>query len=228
MNSREVSDPWLQLLEGDSHCNSSLPSMVDDADSSLPSTVDQGIQSNVEGSSSRSRSRSRSRRLRRQLWAAASLRQLLEPNAGIAEAAGCSLADLEVLDVEEKIVNLNLPIYCHFYEADPKNSIRSLMVRMAVSRFYIGATIDPIRRWRGGTSDVRESEMPGHCQLWESMHLIAVCENELGQHAAKQLEAELIRFAKANWPETCANKVADARGQVMGINFMYMVVCDGS
>ena len=58
------------------------------------------------------------------------------------------------------------------------------------------------------------------------MYLIAVSENEAGQPAARQLEAELIRFAQEKWPETCANKAADARGQVDGINFMYMVVKD--
>ena len=59
------------------------------------------------------------------------------------------------------------------------------------------------------------------------MHLLAVSENEIGKPAAKQLEADLIHFAQADWPETCTNKAADARGQVMGINFMYMVVYDG-
>ena len=51
------SDPWLELLN-----DGRLPSTDDHGDSSLPSTVDQGIQSNVDGSRTRSRSRSRSRR----------------------------------------------------------------------------------------------------------------------------------------------------------------------
>ena len=100
------------------------------------------------------------------------------------------------------------------------------MMRLRVTRFYIGATIDPIRRWLGGTSDVRESDMQGHCQEYHSMYLLAVSENEVGQPVARQLEAELIRFAQENWPEICANKAADARGQVDGLNFMYMVVKD--
>ena len=58
------------------------------------------------------------------------------------------------------------------------------------------------------------------------MYLLAVSENEVGQPVARQLEAELIRFAQENWPEICANKAADARGQVDGLNFMHMVVKD--
>ena len=99
-------------------------------------------------------------------------------------------------------------------------------MRIWVSRFYIGATIDPIRRWLGGTSDGRESDMPGHCQEYHGMYLLAVSENKGGRPVARQLEAELIRFAQENWPEICANKAADARGQVDGLNFMYMVVKD--
>ena len=114
----------------------------------------------------------------------------------------------------------------HFHETDAKDSIRSLTMRLCVTRFYIGATIDPIRRWLGGTSDDRESDMAGHCQEYQSMYLLAVSENKAGQPVARQLEAELIRFAQENWPEICANKAADARGQVDGINFMYMVVKD--
>ena len=141
------------------------------------------------------------------------------------KALAPSMADLEIEFFEKKILRLNVPIHSHFHEADPKDSISSLM-RIWVSRFYIGATIDPIRRWLGGTSDGRESDMPGHCQEYHSMYLLVVSENKGGRPVARQLETELIRFAKENWPEICANKAADARGQVDGLNFMYMVVKD--
>jgi len=194
-------DHWLTLL-----------SLNEDDNSGLLSTVDR---------SCNSRTRSRSRSSKRFLGpTGASVRQLMEP-----KALAPSMADLEIEFFEKKILRLNVPIHSHFHEADPKDSISSLM-RIWVSRFYIGATIDPIRRWLGGTSDGRESDMPGHCQEYHSMYLLAVSENKGGRPVARQLEAELIRFAQENWPEICANKAADARGQVDGINFMYMVVKD--
>ena len=192
-------DHWLTLL-----------SLNEDDNSGLLSTVDR---------SCNSRTRSRSRSSKRFLGpTGASVRQLMEP-----KALAPSMADLEIEFFEKKILRLNVPIHSHFHEADPKDSISSLM-RIWVSRFYIGATIDPIRRWLGGTSDGRESDMPGHCQEYHSMYLLAVSENKGGRPVARQLEAELIRFAQENWPEICANKAADARGQVDGLNFMYMVV----
>jgi hypothetical protein len=194
-------DHWLTLL-----------SLNEDDNSGLLSTVDR---------SCNSRTRSRSRSSKRFLGpTGASVRQLMEP-----KALAPSMADLEIEFFEKKILRLNVPTHSHFHEADPKDSISSLM-RIWVSRFYIGATIDPIRRWLGGTSDGRESDMPGHCQEYHSMYLLAVSENKGGRPVARQLEAELIRFAQENWPEICANKAADARGQVDGLNFMYMVVKD--
>ena len=194
-------DHWLTLL-----------SLNEDDNSGLLSTVDR---------SCNSRTRSRSRSSKRFLGpTGASVRQLMEP-----KALAPSMVDLEIEFFEKKILRLNVPIHSHFHEADPKDSISSLM-RIWVSRFYIGATIDPVRRWLGGTSDGRESDMPGHCQEYHSMYLLAVSENKGGRPVARQLEAELIRFAQENWPEICANKAADARGQVDGLNFMYMVVKD--
>ena len=142
------------------------------------------------------------------------------------EALAPSMADLKIASIEKEILRFKLPIHSHFHETDPKDSISSLTMRTCVTRFYIGATIDPIRRWLGGPSDDRESDMPGHCLEYQSMYLLAVSENEPGKPAARQLETELIRFAKKNWLEICANKAADARGQVDGLNFMYMVVKD--
>ena len=202
-------DPWLALLN-------------DDGNSGLLSTVDRSCNSRTRvDRSCNSRTRSRSRSSKRFLGpTGTSVRQLMEP-----KALAPSMADLEIEFFEKKILRFNVPIHSHFHEADPKDSISSLM-RIWVSRFYIGATIDPIRRWLGGRSDGRESNMPGHCQEYHSMHLLAVSENKFGRPVARQLEAELIRFAQENWPEICANKAADARGQVDGLNFMYMVVKD--
>jgi hypothetical protein len=211
-------DSWMALLVRDS---SSLMIQVDpsdDEDSSLPSTVDQGIQSNVDGS----RTRSRSRNNKRPLWPSTSLlRELLKP-----KPPGPSRADEEIEFFEKKIRRYQVPIHSHFHETDPADSISFINLNRCVIRFYIGATIDPIRRWLGGTSDTRETDMPGHCQRYHSMYLLAVAENEAGKPAARQLETRLIRFSREKWPDICDNKADDARGQVNGINFMYMVVRD--
>jgi hypothetical protein len=213
-------DPWMVLLMQDSRSLIIQVDSSDDEDSSLPSTVDQGIQSNVEGSRTRTRSRSRSHK--RPLWPSTDLlRRLLEP-----KPPGPSMAD-ELIDYfEKKIWRYKVPILSHFYEADPADSISSINMHFCVNRFYIGATIDPIRRWLGGTSDTRETDMPGHCQRYHRMWLIGVAENEAGKPAARHLETRLSRFSREKWPDICDNKADDARGQVNGINFMYMVVND--
>ena len=211
-------DSWMALLGRDASHLIIQVVASDDEDSSLPSTVDQGIQSNVDGSRTRSRSRSNER----PLWPSTSLlRRLLEP-----KPPGPSRVDEEIQYFENKIRRYKVPIYSHFHEADPADSTSSINMRNGVIRFYVGATIDPIRRWLGGTSDTRETDMPGHCQHYHSMFLLGVAENEAGKPAARELETRLIRFSQEKWPDICDNKADDARGQVNGINFMYMVVRD--
>ena len=89
-----------------------------------------------------------------------------------------------------------------------------------VESFYIGATLEPIRRWLGDKNTDRP--FPGHGHRWQEMHLIGVATNSCGKPAGKICEVELIKFALERWPSKCTNISQDARGQCMGINFMYM------
>ena len=129
----------------------------------------------------------------------------------------------------EEAKRLDLPIYNRF-APDPKGCITHLLDH-SIEYFYIGATVDPLRRWLGesynstGRSSTRgDSPMPGHTTMWSGMFLIGLSSNEGGRNAARVLETELIKFAKARWPELCTNRAVDARGQCSGTNFMYMVV----
>ena len=66
--------------------------------------------------------------------------------------------------------------------------------------FYIGATINPRRRWLGFEG------CPGH------------------RYTAKGLSMEkaAIKFAAAKYGAQCVNKVQDSRGQAPGLNFIYI------
>ena len=129
----------------------------------------------------------------------------------------------------DEAASLHLPIGSCRSSGCPKAAIEALMSRGDVDAFYIGATVNPRRRWLlgGCQSDERQWSQSGHCHRWKGMWLIDVAENTIGNHAGRVLETSLIKFARANWPATCKNKAEDARGQCNGVNFMYMVWDDG-
>ena len=80
--------------------------------------------------------------------------------------------------------------------------------------FYIGATVDPRRRWLGGRG------MPGHCLSWGMMFVIAYTAE------GHRLETTAIRFAKFKYGNRCTNIADDSRGQARGChNFIY--ICCG-
>ena len=168
------------------------------------------------------RSRSRSRSHRRAWPTGKSLKQLLKP-----QPQARDFEEVALSSAMEEVALLDLPIFDSFLSEGPKESIRSLMSRGDIESFYIGATVDPVRRWLGDDCSTREEAMPGHCHRWIAMHLLDIATNKIGSDAARVLETELIKFAKAEWPSSCKNVAPDARGQCTGINFMYMVVHDG-
>ena len=141
--------------------------------------------------------------------------------------------------------HLTLPIV-HNYTIESsvesaKGSIMSIARRGDVEMFYIGATVDPVKRWFGDDHPLlserlqqpgrvnhkrlrsnRDTPMEGHCSRWFAMHLIAVATNAIGSNPARVVETELISFSQRLWPQQCANIVADSRGQIDGINYIYM------
>jgi hypothetical protein len=77
--------------------------------------------------------------------------------------------------------------------------------------FYIGATVDPRRRWLG------RPDMDGHCLTWGMMILIAYTAE------GHRIETAAIRFAKSKYGNRCTNKANDSRGQASGRhNFIYI------
>ena len=86
--------------------------------------------------------------------------------------------------------------------------------------FYVGATQDPLRRWKG--DPWAERAMEGHQQRgYDHMHVIALKRT----WEARRLEKRLIIHARGIFGKhRCANKSEDARGQAEGDNFIYVVV----
>ena len=123
--------------------------------------------------------------------------------------------------VTKQIARLQLPITDLITEdifADPTQAIDSAL-RAEFAYFYVGATTDPILRWSGCsyTSKV------GHNRKFDHMYLLAM---EPCPHKARPLEKSLIQYAKNKWGSKCRNRSEDARGQRIGMNFMYIVVRD--
>ena len=199
-------------------------------------------------SRSRNRSRSRTRSLSRSCsrWPSVWLRRSLEAERGEVDAEPC--LEVSFSSAIEEIAMFNLPIHGFLSEC-PKDSIMSLVRGLScMEYFYIGATVDPLRRWLGDNcgsvapldplrrwlgcngggasrpqATARERAMPGHCLRWTAMYLIGIASNGVGSNVARALETELIQFAMTRWPSSCTNVSPDARGQRSGINFMYMV-----
>ena len=94
------------------------------------------------------------------------------------------------------------------------------------SRFYVGATQNPHRRWVGDPQD----GMAGHANAsldgggrWRQMIVIAA---RVGP-AGAALEASLIAHYRAEYPWACANRAEDARGLAAheyALNFVYVLV----
>ena len=103
------------------------------------------------------------------------------------------------------------------YDEDVKDSVE-ILVGGSTGMFYIGATVDPINRWRGRAVTERGSRMAGHAETWGRMHIIA-----LRSYGAGKLETAIIRWAKEQWPDRCTNLAMDSRGQCRnGTNFIYI------
>ena len=187
-------DPWMQLLENG---HSVLPCSSSDTPCS------------TAGRRSRSQSRSK--------WLTghevkAILSKEVEPEPNPEEDA--------FSQAMQRARRLNLPIFDSRRPHGPKSSIEELASMYDVEEFYIGASLEPIRRWLG--DKIADRPFPGHGHRWQEMHLIGVVTNSCGKPAGKICEVELIKFALERWPSKCKNIAQDSRGQCMGINFMYM------
>ena len=82
--------------------------------------------------------------------------------------------------------------------------------------FYIGGTVNPLRRWLGDPGPSRP--MPGHCKQYGNMHLLAICDGSVGG----RLETHLIEYAKNRFSELCKNIAVDSRGLTDALNWIYI------
>ena len=116
--------------------------------------------------------------------------------------------------------SMSLPIIFQYVKnPDCSNTLAELICGGSynVDRFYIGATVNPTRRWLGGWTGRNDDDfMPGHCRNWDVMCMIAL------QRDARNLEKRLIVWACNRWQDRCTNKAKDARGQSGGFNWIYV------
>ena len=100
---------------------------------------------------------------------------------------------------------------------DLEASLRGI-VSQGCAAFYVGATVDPLRRWLGdegmeqfglgqGWRGTR-GPMPGHISTWRLMKVCGLFEGAV----ARSREASLIAFGKELWKEGSQNVALDARG----------------
>jgi hypothetical protein len=88
----------------------------------------------------------------------------------------------------------------------------------ACSLFYIGTTINVLRRWTGGM--MQRGYMDGHAFKWQRMRVIGI-RGEGG--ASKKLEEFLIDVGKSEYGSKCANVSRKAIGQCRRRpNFLYV------
>ena len=85
-------------------------------------------------------------------------------------------------------------------------TLDSLMAGNPTRCCYVGATVDPLRRFLGGRS--RGGWMDGHAKVWQWMYVVYVGNGD----DARATETMLIQHAMQSLGQRCANKVADSRG----------------
>ena len=86
--------------------------------------------------------------------------------------------------------------------------------------FYIGATVNPRRRFLGGQS--RGGSMPGHCLSWDRLTVVHLA-NGIG---ARRVETNLISYCKGRYGHLCTNTAMDSRG-VSAQEPAFVYVCTG-
>jgi len=100
---------------------------------------------------------------------------------------------------------------------DLEASLRGI-VSQGCAAFYVGSTVNPLRRWLGddgmeqfglgrGWRGTR-GPMPGHISTWRLMKVCGLFEGAV----ARGREASLIAFGKQLWEEGSQNVALDARG----------------
>lgn len=124
------------------------------------------------------------------------------------------------LSTMKRASDLALPIDFHYaWDRNCSATLKEVIYKYDVDRFYIGATVDPIRRWVGSACTDRGEPMKGHRRAgWNCMIMIGA------EDDARQLEKRLIVESKQRWPDKCTNIAEDTRGQCRGPNWIYVCI----
>ncbi len=124
---------------------------------------------------------------------------------------------------------MDRPIHLWDVELNDGSDTSSLQARVCTiahgsGGFYIGGTVNPLRRWFGAppTYTGPSRPMPGHCERYDNMHLLAICDGSVGG----RLETHLIKYAKDRFPAICLNKAMDSRGLTDDLNWIYICTVD--
>ena len=119
----------------------------------------------------------------------------------------------------ERAAGLCLPITFDPQYSDEDTINLALSVAASAYAFYVGATVDPIRRWLGG--ETSRGIMAGHIDAYDEMVVLAVRPPSQGC----ALETRCIVDLQEMFPTSCKNRAQDARGQVRSeMSFVYIVI----
>jgi hypothetical protein len=106
----------------------------------------------------------------------------------------------------------DLPIYIRLQEywQDCFDYLNRVVSGSCVSTFYVGATMDPRRRWAGHGvgSGFGRGAMRGHCESYSAMHLVALM---MGSDESRYVEASLIRAGQGSSDGGVNSTWGDAR-----------------
>ena len=169
----------------------------------------------VSSSPERGRSRSRSR----------SYRLIRPPSPSSSEESSDGETELEGICHEESPPTVSdlymrsqisggIPLIFRHQNFWVSQTLMQMIDDFAVwGEFYIGATVDPRRRWLG------RPDMHGHCLSWGMMFLIAYTAE------GHRIETAAIRFARRLYANRCTNKASDSRGQATGRHNFIHICC---
>ena len=117
------------------------------------------------------------------------------------------------------VVSLQHPIkFEDVEERRLESHVGELASDICVAAFYVGATMDPERRWVGGPTP--RGHMVGHKKRWDEMHVIHL---QMDGARAAVLEKRLIIWSRDTHARKCKNVAPDARGLVRNRpNFLYV------
>ena len=118
------------------------------------------------------------------------------PNTSLPSTHSSVALDHVIAVVSADVENIAISVRLQEYWQDCMDYLARVVSASCITTFYVGATMDPCRRWTGHAADLWTGRGPmrGHRESYRAMHLVALM---MGSDHSRFVEATLIRAGQS-------------------------------